>query len=268
MQEASDRFRQEGIGLAAISYDSDAILRDFSQRHKIEYPLLSDPKSEIIQRYGVLNQQATGFTKGMAIPGYFYITPDGVIKEKFFETSYSDRYTASNLLLKLFPQLVEGAGREVAAPYIKLNLFQSDKIVIPGSRFTVAAEIELPSDTHVYAPGVKGYKQIQLTLEGSPELRLDSVQYPESKVLYLPAIKESVPVFEGKFRISQDVIVSADRKFMSSIGEGKPITIRGTLFYQACDATKCYLPQKSDVSWEVRVVSLDRDRSPEGIQHK
>ena len=34
----------------------------------------------------------------------------------------TDRYTASNLILKLFPNAVEGNGREVAAPYINLTL--------------------------------------------------------------------------------------------------------------------------------------------------
>jgi hypothetical protein len=43
------------------------------------------------------------------------VTPDGKVKEKFVETAYTDRYTASNLILKLFPNAVEGNGREVAA---------------------------------------------------------------------------------------------------------------------------------------------------------
>ena len=108
----------------------------------------------------MLNTEATGFTKGMARPGYFYVTPNGTVKEKFFETAYTDRDTAGSLILKLFPELVVGNGREVAAPYIKLTLAQSDEAVIPGSRFTLAAEVALPPDTHVYAPEVKGYKPV------------------------------------------------------------------------------------------------------------
>ncbi len=254
--------------MAAISYDSEAILADFTQLHGIDYPLLADTKSAIIQKYGVLNPEATGFTKGMALPGYFYITPDRKVKEKFFETAYTDRYTANNLLLKIFPQLVEGVGRTVPAPHIKLALFQSDRIVVPGSRFTVTAEIELPPDTHVYAPGVKGYKPIELRLEATPELKLQEVRYPQAHVLYLPAIKESVPVFEGKFRVFQDVVVSADRTFVTSLGAGKTLTLKGNLLYQACDSTKCYPPQRPDLSWEIQAVPLDRRRSPEAIQHK
>ena len=254
--------------MAAISYDSEAILRDFTQRHKIDYPLLADPQSEIIRQYGVLNEQATGFTKGMAVPGYFYITPDGLIKEKFFETAYTDRYTANNLLLKLFPQLVEGTGKAVPSPYIKLSLLQSDRAVVPGSRFILVAEVELLAGTHVYAPGAQGYKPIQLVLEAPAELKLEPPRYPEAKVLYLTAIQESVPVFEGKFRIFQDTTVSADRKLMGSIGAGKTVTVKGTLLYQACDSTTCYFPQKTEVSWDVQVVPLDKERAPQVIQHK
>jgi hypothetical protein len=268
LQNAREKFRQQGVGLAAISYDSEAILRDFTQRHKVQYPLIADPKSEIIRSYGVLNTEATGFTKGMAHPGYFYVMPDGTIKEKFFETAYTDRDTAASLILKLFPDLVEGNGREVAAPHIKLTLSQSDEVVVPGSRFMVAAEIALPPDTHVYAPGVKRYKPVQMIMETSPDLRLLPLRYPNAKVLFLPAIDESVPVYEGNFRLLQDVVVSTDRRFISSITQAKTISLKGTLFYQACDSEKCYLPQKSDVSWEVRVIPLDRERAPEAIQHK
>ena len=81
-------------------------MEDFTQRHSIEYSLIADPKSEIIRRYGVLNANATGFTKNMAYPGYFYVTPNGIIKEKFFEAAYTDRETGTSLLLKLFPDLV------------------------------------------------------------------------------------------------------------------------------------------------------------------
>jgi peroxiredoxin len=105
LQSAREKFRQQGVGLAAISYDSEAILGDFTQRHRIEYSLIADPKSEIIRRYGVLNTEATGFTRGMARPGHFYVTPNDTVKERFFETAYTDRDTAGSLILKLFPEL-------------------------------------------------------------------------------------------------------------------------------------------------------------------
>jgi hypothetical protein len=49
---------------------------------------------------------------------------------------------------------------------------------------------------------------------------------------------------KGKVRLSQDVEVSADRPFISSVIKTKTIILKGTLVYQACDSEKCYLPQK------------------------
>ena len=69
------------------------------------------------------------------------------------------------------------------------------------------------------------------------------VQYPRAQVLYLPAIKERVPVFEGRFRLTQDVDVSSAAAFSSALGpDGKTVTINGRLDYQACDSKICYLP--------------------------
>ncbi len=75
LQNAKQRFDAHGIKLAAISYDSPAILKDFADRHKIDYPLLADPQSKIIASYGVLNAEAKGMQKGMALPGYYYVDP-------------------------------------------------------------------------------------------------------------------------------------------------------------------------------------------------
>ncbi len=226
MRDAEEKFRERGIGLAAISYDSEAILKDFSDRQHIPYPLLSDPDSAIIKSFGVLNEEATGFTRGMSHPGYFYLGRDGAIKEEFFEAVYTDRFSANNLLGKIFPELIEGAGREVVTPHIHVGLRQSDRIVIPGSRVTLQVDISLPKDVHVYAPEVARYKPVKLEIDPAPEFSVRDPRYPKSKILYLKAINEKVPVFEGEFRIAQDVVVTASREFMGSLGEGRSEAIR------------------------------------------
>jgi hypothetical protein len=85
----------------------------------------------------------------MAVPGDVCIGPDGLIREKYFETDSTDLYTANNILLKIFllkifPLLVEGTGRVVASPRIRLTLLHSDRAVIPGSRLTHTAGVDLP----------------------------------------------------------------------------------------------------------------------------
>ena len=257
--------------MAAISYDSPAILKEFAHRRQIELPLLADPDSQIIRKYSVLNAEGTGMTKGMAHPGFFYIDPSGVIREKYFEAKHTDRFTPNNVIGKLFPELTEEVSQRVEAPHLQLTLEQSDHDVVPGSRVSLIAEIELPPDTHVYSPGVQGYKPIQLTLRKVSGIELAPVAYPSSKSLYLEAIQEHVPVFEGKFRISEDVTVTPSRTsdiVRSLVSGKKTISLTGELKYQACDNRVCYPPTSVPVMWSLEVFPLDLKRSPHDIRHR
>jgi hypothetical protein len=231
--------------------------------------MLGDPESKTIQAYGVLNQEATGMQKGFARPGYFFVDPNGVIREKFFEAKYRERLTGNSLISKLFPELGQEVTETVEAPHLQLALEQSDPTGVPGTRVTLVAEVRLPPDVHVYAPGTQGYKPMKLVIEPTPQLELKPAVYPPSKTLYLPAIKERVPVFEGTFRISQDVKVSSGSGLGASIGkDGTTIAITGELEYQACDKTVCYVPTSVPVKWQLQVFPLDRTRAPENIRHK
>lgn len=231
--------------------------------------MLADPDSKTIRAYGVLNTEAMGQYKGMARPGFFFLDTNGVIKEKFFEAKYRERYSGNNVVTKLFPELGSEVTDTVEGPHLRVNVERSDPSGVPGSRVTLTAEVKLPPDVHVYAPGAKGYKPINLEIESTPELQLKPAVYPQSKILYLPAIKERVPVFEGTFHISQDARVSSAADFSSSLGtEGKTLTISGKLSYQACDSKICYLPASVPVKWQLQVLPLDRQRAPEDIRHK
>ena len=269
LQSAVPRFEKQGVRLAAISYDSQEILKFFADRRKVEYPLLADPDSKIIQAYGVFNAEATGMQKGFARPGYFFIDTSGIIREKFFEAKYRERLTGNSIIAKLFPELGQEVVDTVEAPHLQLALEQSDRTGVPGTRITVSAEIKLPPDVHVYAPGAQGYKPVKLVLDEMREVELKPAVYPPSKILYLPAIKESVPVFEGTFRIDLDIRVSSSSEFWGSLGkDGKTFTIAGKLEYQACDKTICYTPTSVPVKWQLQVFPLDRIRAPVEIRHK
>jgi hypothetical protein len=207
--------------------------------------------------------------KGFARPGFFYIDTNGVIREKFFEVRYRERLTGNNVLAKLFPELSQEVTETVEAPHLQLALEQSDRTGVPGTRITLAAEVRLPPDVHVYAPGTQGYKPIKLVMDEMKEMELKPAVYPPSKILFLAAIKERVPVFEGTFRISQDLKVSSTSEFWGSLGkDGKAFTITGKLEYQDCDKTMCYVPTSIPVKWQLQVAPLDRTRAPVNIRHK
>jgi peroxiredoxin len=269
LQAAKKRFEQQGIKLAGISYDNVEILKYFSGRRKIEFPLLSDPDSKIIRMYQVLNTEAVGPNAGMARPGYFYIDPKGAIREKFFDANYRERLTGNGVLSKLFPELGEEVSDTVQAPHLQLSVGQSDQMAVPGNRVTLTAEVRLPPDVHVYAPGTKGYKTVKLTIDPLPDFELKQPSYPPAKILYLPVIQERVPVFEGTFRIRQELKINTMAEFSGALGpEGKKIAVKGTLEYQACDSKICFLPSSVPVEWQLQIAPLDRQRAPEDIRHK
>ena len=268
LQAAKERFLEQGIKLAGISYDNVGILKFFSERRNIDFPLLSDPDSKIIRTYRVLNAEAVGPNAGMARPGYFFIDPNGVIREKFFEAKYRERLTGNTLLSKLFPELGEEVTDTVEAPHLQLREEQSDRLAVPGNLVSVTADVRLPPDVHVYAPGTTGYKPIKLTIDPVAEFEIRHADYPASKTLYLPVIQERVSVFEGSFRIQQELKVNSRMDFSGALGpEGKTVTVKGTLDYQACDSKVCYLPATVPVEWQFQILPLDRQRAPEEIRH-
>lgn len=244
-------------------------MKYFADRQKIDFPLLADPDSKVIRDYHVLNTEAIGQFKGMARPGYFVIDPKGTIREKFFEAKYRDRLSGNNVIAKLFPELGEEVVNSVQAPHLQVRVQQSDRTGVPGSLMTLIAEVKLPSGIHVYAPGTPGYKPIELIIDSVPNLDFRPAVYPPSKVLFMPAIKERVPVFEGTFPIRRDVKVSSVAKFSSSLAPaGQTFSIKGMLRYQACDDKTCFLPKDVPLEWQLTVMPLDRQRAPEDIRHK
>jgi hypothetical protein len=207
--------------------------------------------------------------KGFARPGYFFLDTHGVIREKFFEAKYRERLTGNSIISKLFPELGQEVTETLEGPHLQLAVQQSDLTGVPGTRVTLAAEVRLPAEVHVYAPGAHGYKPIHLVMDAMPEMEFKPAIYPQSKTLFLPVINERVPVFDGTFRISQDVKVSSGAEFWGSLGkDGKTFTITAKLDYQACDQTKCYPPASIPIKWQLQVFPLDRTRAPVEVRHK
>ena len=55
MQRDLKSIEDTGLHVVGISYDSVAILKTFSDKNKIAFPMLSDPGSKTIEDYHILN---------------------------------------------------------------------------------------------------------------------------------------------------------------------------------------------------------------------
>ncbi len=94
---------KRGLKLAAISYDSTDILAKFTDKREIKFTLLSDPKSEVIDRYGLRDPAYAGKPKfdGVPRPIILILDPKGTIKAKLYEESYKDRPPVAQILAKI-----------------------------------------------------------------------------------------------------------------------------------------------------------------------
>ncbi len=90
----------KGYSLIFVSYDSVELLQKFQVQYDFPYTLLSDPESEAIQAFDILNTEMKEGTKyfGIPHPGVFIISRNGVIKGKLFEEGYKARPEIDRIL--------------------------------------------------------------------------------------------------------------------------------------------------------------------------
>ena len=50
-----DAYRAAGVRLYALSYDEPDALADYAAAHGTTFTMLSDPDSEVIESFGILN---------------------------------------------------------------------------------------------------------------------------------------------------------------------------------------------------------------------
>jgi len=253
-----------------VTYDSVAILADFARRRNITIPLLADPQSQIIRAFGVLNTSvpATHMWYGVPYPGTFFVDSNGVVQSKYFEDSYAERYTTPTILLSEFGSISGTRETTVRTDHLELKYYATRDVVRPSLRITLVADLQLPPQMHVYAPEVQNYIPIRFEIDASPNYAAHPAAYPKSEILYLPAIQETVPVYHGRFRITQDVTLAAGTVLQPILDGSRELNVTGKLRYQACDDKICYLPQTLPLEWTLKVEPLDRERVPEPIQHK
>jgi DsbC/DsbD-like thiol-disulfide interchange protein len=113
-------------------------------------------------------------------------------------------------------------------------------------------DVALKPKMHVYAPDQpKGqdYMPIAVSVAPGDAYRLEKPRYPPAEKLYFAALKETQHVYSKPFRITQPLV-------LTRAAAGEPLTITGTVRYQACDDAICYVPQTVAVKWRV-VISGD-----------
>ena len=286
LQDRLEELRDQGLGVAAISYDSEAVLADFSRRRGITFPLLSDDDSEVITEFGILNTVAaegqgpngddpevvadvaryvavggaSPMFVGTPFPGTFMLDRTGRVTSRFFEEFYRERNTTANVMLKLGAGLSPIAAIRGSTAHLKFTAYPSNPNVTRGTRFSIAVEVEPNPDIHVYAPGaeVMGYRVVSLNLAPVPHVRFEPVEFPASEIYYFEPLDERVPVYQSPFILLQEAVVSAAAEALAQLDA---LTLSGTFDYQACDDELCFEPVSVPLSFTLDLDLLDGQRA-------
>ena len=289
LQDRVEELREQGLGVAAISYDSEEVLADFSRRRGITFPLLSDDDSKVITEFGILNTVAyeaqgpngddpevvadvaryvsvfgaSPNIVGTPFPGTFMVDRRGRVTSRFFEEFYRERNTTANVMLRLGAGLSPIAAIEGSTAHLKLTAYPSNTSITVGTRFSIAVDIEPNPDIHVYAPGAEamGYRVVSLNLRPAPHVRFEPVEFPESEIYYFEPLDERVPVYQRPFTLLQEVVVAATPETEELLAQLDALTLSGTFDYQACDDLLCFEPVSVPLSFTLDLDLLDRQRA-------
>jgi peroxiredoxin len=285
LQGRVKELQAQGLGLATISYDSRAVTQGFTAQRGITFPMLADPGSETIRRYGLLNpvaEMAFGPNRddpdvkalvaqyvsvvgaqqrmiGMAIPGTLVLDRQGRVTSRLFEDSYIERTTMANLMLRVGGTGSVVSGSRLSTSHLDATAYPSDPAVAVGNRFSVVLDIAPRRGIHVYAPGATDYRVIGVTFASQPFVRIGPTRYPASEIYHFKPLNERVPVFQKPFRLVHEVVLEGSPAAQAELREQTSVTVSGTLDYQACDDKICYNPMSVPVSWTVSLKPLLRE---------
>lgn len=289
LQTGIEQLLKRGLGVATISYYPIEILAGFMKQHAITYTMLADVGSVTIKKFGLLNPApewaldpslkddpsvqaevkkyvsvvgARAEMIGMAFPGNLVLDAEGRVKQRFFEDFYIERNTISSILLKIGGSATDTVpATKISTAQLEITSYPSTRGIAPGQRFTVNVDVAPHAKVHVYAPGAKDYRIINLKLDATPEITvLQQPTYPPSEIYYFKPLKERVPVFQKPFRLIQDVVLNGTPQAQAAIRGKEDVTIKGTLEYQACDDRQCFNPVAVPLTWTLSVKALVTQR--------
>ena len=93
MNETLDELEARGYGMASISYDNTDILARFAMREGIDYTMLYDEGSMVIDRYSLREERYEEGHRAYGVPKpiVFILNENGIIEGKLFEEDYRTR---------------------------------------------------------------------------------------------------------------------------------------------------------------------------------
>ena len=246
-------FAASSISLYALSYDEPQALRDFRDAHGITYTLLSDPSSEVIRSFGILNtliDEDDHPWHGIPYPGTYVVNAAGEITHKFFD---------NNLAVRAGPeQLLRAArGEDVALAAAQASDAEAEAVIVDVSidgdslgrtvQKDLVARLQVPRGRHVYAePAPEGTVAVDIVIDDNECLVTRALERPTSEPHTLAGTDEHFRVHHGVVELRLPLTVN------SAAGGGE-LTVSGEVRWQSCDDEVCDIPDSQRFELQVRI---------------
>ncbi len=255
MQGVSPELERHNIGLVAISYDLPETLRAFADARGIEYPLLSDRGSVVIERLGLLDRDLEAHhahTSGCppATTSVGWRTPryscsprrDGWSRSGSRTTTGPGRVASS---CSRRPSASGRRGRGLPlrrrSRGVRLRLSADGGGYARYQLTRVHVELEADDGWHVYgAPVPAGYTAFEVEVEAEDGVEVGPHEFPEPREFTVEGLDERFVVHEGRVDVVVPVAFNVGK-------ERGPVPVRVTVGYQACSDTTC-LPRRAPSS--------------------
>jgi peroxiredoxin len=290
--------KQAGYALAAVSYDSQAVLSEFATRNRIEFPLLSDHESNVIRAFGVVNRE---FRKGMqvdvqtekvyvsslgnvpvyglAYPAVFLIGADNRVIWRFASEGAELRLTGGAILERSIGANIDAYRSAPPSGVVKVTATAATTTAGLGNRLTVGVEIVMPPGFHVYSPDAGGeYRRLSWQMKPSQCWAAGETTYPEAQRTKFPFAEEKLPVYQGTLRLGRELIVQPairaddpsvyDLFRKTCLDTQSQVGASGVLELQACDDRQCFPPKSIPLTWKFKFIAPDRQRSPVDLRRE
>ncbi len=100
MNAGAASIEQRGYKIVGLSYDDPSVTKAFTDRRRITYTLLSDPKSAVIDRWKLRDPQYPAGNRAFGVPRpiIFVIDRKGVIRASLAEETYKTRPPVAEVL--------------------------------------------------------------------------------------------------------------------------------------------------------------------------
>jgi len=252
LQQSLPDLEAAGYALFAISYDPVERLAEFSNRHDVTFPLLSDSDSAVIKAFGILNtdiepddSRAAGVF-GIPYPGIYIVNEDGVVTDKDFQLHHTRRLSGRSLLQRLLGDSAEHHTDVPTAVHqgddLELTAYVVDSILRLEVVSTLVCRIRIAVGKHVYAPGApQEFTPISIEVEADG-VRFGDPKWPDPEELDLSFLGTTVPVYDGEVVMSIPAAVTSDLVRTGEALAQSSVQVTVRCRYQACDDDTCSLP--------------------------